>query len=51
VGVTAGASTPELLVQQTLARLRELGCTEVEELRTAEERVTFALPAEQIENA
>ncbi|MEO2138251.1 MAG: 4-hydroxy-3-methylbut-2-enyl diphosphate reductase [bacterium] len=51
VGVTAGASTPELLVQQTLARLRELGSTEVEELRTAEERVTFSLPAKQIENA
>jgi 4-hydroxy-3-methylbut-2-enyl diphosphate reductase len=51
VGVTAGASTPELLVQQTLTRLRELGCTEVEELRTAEERVTFSLPAQQIENA
>ena len=50
-GVTAGASTPELLVQQTLVRLRELGCTEVEELRTAEERVTFSLPTQQIENA
>ncbi len=46
VGVTAGASTPETLVQETIARLRELGCSEEHDLTTAEEKVTFALPRE-----
>ena len=46
VGVTAGASTPESLVQKTLGHLRELGCGQAEELTTAEEHVTFALPRE-----
>jgi len=44
VGLTAGASTPESLVQATIARLQELGFEEVRELRTAEENVTFTLP-------
>jgi 4-hydroxy-3-methylbut-2-enyl diphosphate reductase len=44
VGVTAGASAPELLVQRVIDRLRVLGATEVRELEGANERVTFALP-------
>jgi 4-hydroxy-3-methylbut-2-enyl diphosphate reductase len=44
VGLTAGASTPESLVQETIARLQALGFTEVRELQTAEEHVTFPLP-------
>ena len=44
VGVTAGASAPELLVQQVVARLRELGADEVTELPGITERVTFPLP-------
>jgi 4-hydroxy-3-methylbut-2-enyl diphosphate reductase len=46
VGLTAGASTPELLVQQVIARLRQLGFETVRDLVTAEERVTFPLPRE-----
>ena len=46
VGLTAGASTPEALVQSAIERLRELGCGAVEECRTAEEHVTFPLPRE-----
>jgi len=44
VGVTAGASAPEVLVQQVIARLQEWGGQAVEELRGREENVTFALP-------
>lgn len=44
VGVTAGASAPEVLVQEVIARLRELGATSVRELTGAIERVTFPLP-------
>lgn len=46
VGVTAGASTPESLVQETIAALVEIGFTRVEEVETAEERVVFPLPRE-----
>ncbi len=46
VGLTAGASTPESLVQATINRLCSLGCDSVEALETAEEHVTFALPHE-----
>jgi 4-hydroxy-3-methylbut-2-enyl diphosphate reductase len=44
VGITAGASAPEVLVQEVVARLRELGATEVSELDGITERVTFPLP-------
>jgi 4-hydroxy-3-methylbut-2-enyl diphosphate reductase len=46
VGVTAGASTPQSVVDEVLARLRALGSTRVEELRIVAEDVHFALPAE-----
>jgi 4-hydroxy-3-methylbut-2-enyl diphosphate reductase len=46
VGVTAGASTPEVLVQDAIACLRRLGCAAVRDLTTAEEHVTFPLPRE-----
>jgi len=46
VGVTAGASAPELLVQRVVARLREWGGEGAEELRGREENVVFALPRE-----
>lgn len=46
VGLTAGASTPESLVQTTIARLQGLGFSTVRELVTAQENVTFALPRE-----
>jgi len=44
VGLTAGASTPETLVQETIVRLQQLGCGAVRDLTTAEERVTFPIP-------
>ena len=44
VGVTAGASAPEILVQEVIAKLRTMGATDVRELEGAIERVTFALP-------
>jgi 4-hydroxy-3-methylbut-2-enyl diphosphate reductase len=46
VGVTAGASTPERLVDAVIERLRALGCTEVEERKIVDERVRFTLPPE-----
>jgi 4-hydroxy-3-methylbut-2-enyl diphosphate reductase len=44
VGVTAGASAPELLVQQVVQRLREWGGSEPQELVGREEKVVFSLP-------
>jgi len=44
VGVTAGASAPEVLVQEVVARLSELGVPRVRELEGIEEKVTFPLP-------
>ncbi len=44
VGVTAGASAPEVLVQAVIARLRSLGAGSVRELDGIAERVTFPLP-------
>ena len=44
VGVTAGASAPEVLVQQVVERLRELGAERVRSLQGIEEKVTFSLP-------
>ncbi len=44
IGVTAGASAPEVLVQQVIDRLRSLGANTVRELDGVEENVTFPLP-------
>ena len=44
VGVTAGASAPEVLVRQVVARLKELGALGVTELSGIVENVTFPLP-------
>ncbi|HWQ37021.1 MAG TPA: 4-hydroxy-3-methylbut-2-enyl diphosphate reductase [Burkholderiales bacterium] len=44
VGVTAGASAPELLVRQVVARLEALGARETRELEGVAERITFPLP-------
>ena len=46
VGVTAGASAPELLVQRVVSRLREWGGQGPEEVLGREENVVFALPRE-----
>jgi 4-hydroxy-3-methylbut-2-en-1-yl diphosphate reductase len=46
VGLTAGASSPELIVDRVFARLAELGFTERQEVEIAREDVFFRLPAE-----
>src|SRR5574340_825250 len=44
VGISAGASAPELLVQGVVARLREMGACSVTELQGIRENVVFPLP-------
>jgi 4-hydroxy-3-methylbut-2-enyl diphosphate reductase len=46
VGVTAGASAPELLVQGVLTELKKYGFDQVVDIQAAPENITFALPAE-----
>ena len=46
VGVTAGASAPEVLVEAVLQRLRSLGADSIKELPGISEKVTFPLPKE-----
>ena len=46
VGLTAGASTPEDVVQACVARVCELGDYRVEQFQLVEERVVFPLPGE-----
>ena len=44
IGLTAGASTPENVVERCIIRLQELGVIEVEEVVFIEEDVVFQLP-------
>ena len=44
VGVTAGASAPELLVEEVIARLKALGARNVRELDGIEETIVFPMP-------
>ena len=46
VGVTAGASAPELLVNELIERLRQLGAQSVRPLEGIAEHVVFTLPRE-----
>ncbi|GGY46226.1 4-hydroxy-3-methylbut-2-enyl diphosphate reductase [Bacterioplanes sanyensis] len=46
VGITAGASAPEVLVREVIERLKELGGQEPEELQGQPENVVFSLPKE-----
>jgi 4-hydroxy-3-methylbut-2-enyl diphosphate reductase len=46
IGVTSGASVPDVLVFQVLDHLAERGWDEVDEVTTANEKITFALPRE-----
>ena len=46
VGITAGASAPEVLVRQVVQRVQELGGTTPVELNGREENITFSLPKE-----
>ncbi|CAQ82651.1 MULTISPECIES: 4-hydroxy-3-methylbut-2-enyl diphosphate reductase [Photorhabdus] len=46
VGVTAGASAPDILVQQVIDRLKNLGADSVKELHGREENIVFEVPKE-----
>ncbi len=46
IGVTAGASAPELLVQGVVSRLVDLGAKAPQEMRGVEEKIRFSLPKE-----
>ncbi len=51
VGVTSGASVPDVLVQEVLEELSGAGYRDVEEVRTAEEDLMFSLPKELRQDA
>nr|WP_309102262.1 4-hydroxy-3-methylbut-2-enyl diphosphate reductase [Microbacterium sp.] len=51
VGVTSGASVPEVLVREVLDALQDAGYNDVEEVRTAEEDLMFSLPKELRQDA
>ncbi len=44
IGISAGASAPEILVRRVIARLQELGASEVAPLDGLQEKVSFPLP-------
>ncbi|WP_118986672.1 4-hydroxy-3-methylbut-2-enyl diphosphate reductase [Photorhabdus sp. CRCIA-P01] len=46
IGVTAGASAPDILVQQVIERLKNLGAESVKELHGREENIVFEVPKE-----
>jgi 4-hydroxy-3-methylbut-2-enyl diphosphate reductase len=46
IGVTSGASVPEILVKDVLATLQQHGFDDVQEVTAAEESLLFALPPE-----
>lgn len=46
IGVTAGASAPEILIKQVIQRLQDWGATPPQELDGREENITFSLPKE-----
>ena len=46
IGITAGASTPEVIVQEVVERLKEIGATKFEQIVNEVENVHFPLPSE-----
>lgn len=46
IGVTAGASAPEVLIQEVLTQLQQWGASPPQELNGREENITFSLPKE-----
>ena len=46
IGITAGASAPDILIQGVIARLQELGADAPEELEGIEENIVFSMPKE-----
>ncbi len=51
IGISAGASTPEVLVQRVARRLRELGAGDVRQLAGLEEQIVFRLPVALLRRA
>lgn len=51
IGVTAGASAPESLVQEVIERLKQWGATSDQELQGVEESIVFVLPKELRDDA
>ena len=51
VGITAGASAPEVLVQAVISRLKQLGAVSVREANGIQENVVFPLPKALIPNS
>ena len=51
IGITAGASTPEVLVQRVAARLRELGAGDIRQADGLEEGIVFRLPVALLRRA
>jgi 4-hydroxy-3-methylbut-2-en-1-yl diphosphate reductase len=45
IGLTAGASTPDILIEEVVAWLRARGCDRVEKVEVISENIHFALPA------
>ena len=50
IGVTAGASAPEVLVRDVIDMLKKLGATRVSQLKGIEESVVFPLPKSLLES-
>ena len=48
IGVSAGASAPEVLVEEVIARLKDLGARNVRELSGSLETIVFPIPKELI---
>ncbi len=48
VGITAGASAPEHLVQEVIAYFKAIGVEQIEEIEAVEEKVTFTPPPELV---
>lgn len=46
IGLTAGASAPEILVEKVVERLKTLGVSQVDQLHGREENIEFSLPKE-----
>ena len=46
IGITAGASAPEVLVRQVVAKLQEWGAGQVREMQGRPEKIVFSLPKE-----
>jgi 4-hydroxy-3-methylbut-2-enyl diphosphate reductase len=49
IGITAGASAPDVLVDDVVGALAKLGPVEIQALQGVEEKITFRLPRELLE--